>query len=386
MSRDWKRRRVLGLAMACLAFSGCALFERSATCATRQLVPPGMLGVAIEADSPEFCSYHGRLAGWYVPYAVMSLNAYRPDGLDEAAADAAVSCQDERHKVLCPAIWRSSRQEALEEKENSRSGLLMESFKRTAGDRVEYAIAFRGTEFTHLNDWRANLRWFQPGFRDTDQYPLARRTAVQWVAKACQGIGTAYKGLDVVMTGHSLGGGLAQGAAYAVERALAPKLAPADRKLTDEEIEAQTVLAACPQDKVRVRAVTFDPSPVTSYHDGQPIAECENPHSIACRRPIVMRVYQKGEVLAWPRRILSWFNPLDPNICEDRFDLDRTYRLPVTQHQMRRIAGGLLWVARGSGDKPAEEIYDRYCPRDGGEGTGRLACIPREYKCPLPDP
>ena len=50
MNRDWKVRRVLGLAMTCLAVSGCALFERSATCATRQLVPPAALGVSSEAD------------------------------------------------------------------------------------------------------------------------------------------------------------------------------------------------------------------------------------------------------------------------------------------------------------------------------------------------
>ena len=60
----------------------------------RQLVPPAALGVSSEADSPEFCGYHGRLAAWYAPYAIMSLNAYLPDGLDDAAADAAVSCRD----------------------------------------------------------------------------------------------------------------------------------------------------------------------------------------------------------------------------------------------------------------------------------------------------
>lgn len=381
MNRGWIGR-ILGLAMADLAFSGCTLFERSATCGTRQLVPPAALGVSSEVDSPEFCGYHGRLAAWYVPYAIMSLNAYLPDGLDEAAADAAVSCRDQRDKVLCPAVWRNSRQESLGEKENDATGLFMESFKRVDGDRIEYVIAFRGTEFTRCNDWGANLRWFLPGFRNSDQYPLARRTAVQWVARACQGVGRAYKRLDIVMTGHSLGGGLAQGAAYAVERALAPKLVPLDGALSEEERNAQTVLAACPQDKVRVRAVVFDPSPVTSYWDGQPIVECENPQSERCRRPIVMRVYQKGELLATPRRILSWFNPLDPSICEDRFDLDRKWRLPWTKHQMARIAGGLLWMARGSGDKPAEEIYDRYCPQDGGEGTGRLVCIPRKYECP----
>ena len=288
--------------------------------------------------------------------------------------------------MLCPAVWRGSRQEAFTEKDNDVTGLFMESFKRADGDRIEHVIAFRGTEFTHLNDWRANLRWFQPGFRNTDQYPLARRTAVQWVARACQGIGTASKRLDVVMTGHSLGGGLAQSAAHAVERALAPGLVSRDGALTQEERDAQQLLSACPQDKVRVRAVAFDPSQVTGYRDGQPIPECENPLSGQCRRPVVLRVYQKGEVLAWPRRVLSWFNPLDPNICEDRFDLDRTYRLPVTQHQMRRIAGGLLWVAKGGGDEPAAEIYDRYCPKDGSDGTGRLACIPRTYECPSPDP
>ena len=295
-----------------------------------------------------------------------------------------MSCRDQRDKVLCPAVWRNSRQESLGEKENDVIGLFME------WNRSNASMAAASNTLSPFG--ASNSRASTTGGRtfagpaplpDTGQYPLARRTTVQWVARACQGVGRAYKRLDIVMTGHLLGGGLAQGAAYAVERALAPKLVALDG---EEERNAQTVLAACPQDKVRVRAVVFDPSQVTSYRDGQPIVECENPRSERCRQPIVMRVYQKGEALAWPRHILSWFNPLDPNLCEDRCDLDRTYRLPVTQHQMRRIAGGLLWMARGSGDKPAEEVYDRYCPQDGGEGTGRLVCIPRKYECPLTDP
>ncbi len=382
MKRGRLAQRSLELVLACLVFSGCALFERSAACTTRKLLPPERLGVVSEQDRPDFCHYHGALARWYVPYAIMSLNTYRPDGLDDAAADGAESCRDGDHKVLCPAPWQRSRGKHDVEADNRATGLFMESFQRSDGRHVEFVIAFRGTEWRSLEDWRANLRWVMPGLRTTDEYPRARRKSVKWVAEVCQGIGRTYESLTVIMTGHSLGGGLAQSAAYAVQRALAPGLVPQDGGLSWEEREAQELLAGCPYAKVQVQVVAFDPSPVTGYRDGQALAKCENPLSKECRRPIVMRLYEKGEILAYPRRVLSWFNPLATNICEDRYYF-ADGRLPVGLHQMRRIASGLIWLAKETGDVEAATIYSRYCPVGNGAESGPLLCSAAKFDCPL---
>ena len=374
--------------LACLVFSGCSLFEHSATCTTRKLIPPESFQLNAEAERPDFCHYQGALAAWYVPYAIMSLNAYRPDGLDDMTADRTESCQDQTNKVRCPEAWVGSRlgeEGRYFEANNRATGLFMESFEREYTDEsrktrhVEYVLAFRGSEFTDVSDWRANFRWFMPGLRAGDEYPEARQTSVEWVASACRGLGTDFDQLDVTMAGHSLGGGLAQNAGYAVARALQPGLAPASGELSDQERKEQELLAACPQEKVRVRVVAFDPSPVTGYRDEQGLPRCENPLSRRCRAPIIMRLYEKGEILAPLRRVVSWFNPLWPNICEDRYSSapGGPWHLPITQHQMRRLAGGLVWMARTSGDPDAISIYDQYCPQ-GKDTPSRDPVLHRE--------
>ena len=371
--------------LVCALLSGCVLFERSASCTTRKLLPPSQIGKTSEQeDRSDFCHYRGALARWYVPYAVMSLNVYRPDGLDDDEADKAKSCAEGGPKIPCPKSWQNSRWQGDVERDNRETGLYMEAFKRDNGSerRREVVIAFRGTEWRDLKDWRANLRWFMPVLNRTDEYPLARRKAVEWVALACQGLGSSFDKLTVVMTGHSLGGGLAQNAAYAVQRSLAPALVPQDGGVSEEERKAHERLAGCPYKKVTVRTVAFDPSPVTGYRDGQAFDTCDNPLSTQCRRPIVIRLYERGEILSGPRRILSWFNPLATNICEDRHDLGEV-GLPITQHQMRRITSGLLWLATMTGDQEAAEIYTRYCPLGGSSPDGALLCHDAKFDCPL---
>ncbi len=128
---------------------------------------------------------------------------------------------------------------------------------------------------------------------------------------------------------------------------------------------------------------------MTGYRDEQPLLRCDNPLSNECRVPIIMRVYESGEVLSPLRRFISWFNPLWPNICEDRYSFG-VGGLPVTKHQMRRLAGGMIWKASVAGDAEAKAIYDEYCPAgaatpsDPNTGGPLLECSQPAYPCNAP--
>jgi hypothetical protein len=78
---------------------------------------------------------------------------------------------------------------------------------------------------------------------------------------------------------------------------------------------------------------------------------------------------------------LSWFYPVALNICEDRFNFGTGF--PVDQHQMRRIASGLIRTAKEGGEKEIAAIFDHHCAASGTDGA--LLCdtpTPPELRCP----
>jgi pimeloyl-ACP methyl ester carboxylesterase len=113
----------------------------------------------------------------------------------------------------------------------------------------------------------------------------------------------------MLTAGHSLGGGLAQQAAY-----------------------------AHPEIKY---VVAFDPSPVTGFRSVPEPSRTVNRQGI-----IIDRVYERGEILAYIRTFLRKILPLslkDPTITEVRFNV--TQGDPIKQHSMVKLARGLARAA-----------------------------------------
>ncbi len=190
-------------------------------------------------------------------------------------------------------------------------GMIFASYYRERGpaEVPEIAVAFRGTDFKSPADWHANLRWVLPG---RDQYDVLAELVPQVVREskelaerdlAVRGrsrLTNVTQGWQIVSTGHSLGGGLAQMFAY-----------------KSSEVNG---------------AVAFDPSPVTAF------TSCVADHEVNCNVP-VWRVYERGEVLSYVRAVTRLFYLLSENITELEFNLMGGN--PILNHSIRRFHDSL---------------------------------------------
>lgn len=185
------------------------------------------------------------------------------------------------------------------------------------------AVAFRGTEFERSGDWHANFRWFLrfiPWFRD--QYMVVAEKVgaevLQKVIRERDRGNTKYNDVQIVSTGHSLGGGLAQHLAYSF-----PAIKTSDGNLMP-----------------RVSKVYgFDPSPVTGWYSVPRELRHMNAEGLH-----IDRVFEHGEILAYVRLILRYFNPpsaKDPSIREIRYNFVPSIN-PFSSHSMRLIACELI--------------------------------------------
>jgi hypothetical protein len=167
-----------------------------------------------------------------------------------------------------------------------------------AGTRPQVAmLVFRGT---HIRaDWYSNLRWFDswiPGVED--HYEQTQRITPQII----QHIRSAHPGpVTIIAAGHSLGGGLAQTAAY----------------------------AAC-GDIISVFA--FDSSPVTKHRAAN---GCPGEHA----PKVFFRVFEQSEILSYARfivRLVLGLRPADPHIEEIKVHLFNG--VGVRAHSMQQLA------------------------------------------------
>jgi len=210
-----------------------------------------------------------------------------------------------------PAGWTPS-PDPRDVVDDARTSLYFEVWERIGPDAVDVAVVFRGTH--EWKDWWSNARWitrFVPiGW---DQYDLARREIGGVVGRAR----ARHPAARVMTAGHSLGGGLAQQAAYASP----------DVKLV----------------------VAFDSSPVTGFRAVPPRARAVNRRGIT-----INRVFEHGEILAYLRTLIRRFLPLsraDPSITEVRFNL--RHGDPIQQHSMVDLAKRMAWAARECPDPAA---------------------------------
>lgn len=190
-------------------------------------------------------------------------------------------------------------------------GMGIQVWVRKADRCGEMVVAFRGTDFHQSDDWLSNLRWVTRVLPIHDQYEQAREHVDRMIDDAIAKLGCTPKRITAV--GHSLGGGLAQHAAY----------------------------SQMPGKRVGIsRVYAFDPSFVTGYGDraiqGERLER-------TTKRLKIDRIYEHGEILAYPRLFLRLIVP--PQACSPQIRLIRFNLITGDvrlQHSMRLLARGLV--------------------------------------------
>jgi hypothetical protein len=183
---------------------------------------------------------------------------------------------------------------------------------RNCGEAV---IAFRGSDAGDIGDWLSNFRWFVS--RSVfDQYDQVQ-TAMQGVIDEIYQRGCRPR--VIVATGHSLGGGLAQHAAY-----------------SDRRIEY---------------VYAFSPSPVTALF-GVPFPV----RSAASRELGIDRIYESGEILSLSRYLVSGAVPTPP--CWPRVRIVRfsttTGESLLERHRMANLTQGIASLATPPAPAPKQ--------------------------------
>jgi hypothetical protein len=254
-------------------------------------------------------------------FAWLSVQAYRktPAGLKRAARDAQEAqaghhiLQDPEH-VLRDAGWTpwSNFPDSTLQKKIDNAHLRVEVWERE--EPLAIAVAFGGTVFDNAKDWRANLRWFIPSSHD--EYTEVVQTFAPAFAAELQRRaslrGDQIRKAPLFVTGHSLGGGLAQQFAYSL---------PLDPGVQ------------------RVRAVyAFDPSPVTGFYSVPARLRNANKKNL-----FIDRIYERGEVLALARSLTSLIHKPSARhatIRGVRYSLFEGWN-PIMDHSIVRLASQL---------------------------------------------
>jgi pimeloyl-ACP methyl ester carboxylesterase len=216
----------------------------------------------------------------YLPYAVMAelANGFdKNNSLNEKSGCPVLSNQLYLANWRCIGGWMDEIPSDKGSGTTPVPGLGVFLWQRNGCD---FAVVFRGTNPTELADWKANLRALLPFSLTEDQYDLVIKN-VRYVLNPSRRCGSRR---TVVMVGHSLGGGLAQAAAFATP-------------------DTRYVFA-------------FDSSPVTTWTEQNAGADHVPERNLA-----IDRVYEVGEILQAVRFVLHGFS--NPRSCQPRTRLVR---------------------------------------------------------------
>lgn len=342
-----KRKPPLWIATLALVI----LFAALNGCATRGVKLPKA------KDNPRTIAY--ARAAW--PFAMMSALAYEPetyigDDLQSDAAQAATADAERRTKFegkLSAAGWKRADlgprpflpDNPLHQKYSpaEKVGLAYDIWINELYQPKVIAIAIRGTEFATWQDWKSNFWWLTRHVTDQNQYRIVQlETEAGYVFQA-YAKQIADRDAVVITTGHSLGGGLAQCLRYAY---------PASVE----------------------QAYAFDPSPVTGFSDDErESVSTQDRNNNNCIRdeyesllPLpefpahrTLRIYAKGEILAYGRGILRFFYPITDNIIEIRFDGARSTFDPLGHHSIDRLAEDIFDAGYPTGTPVSEEVLEQ---------------------------
>lgn len=182
------------------------------------------------------------------------------------------------------------------------------------------AVAFGGTEFRNIDDWRANLRWFMPVRHD--EYSMVVNVFgpafVKAYIKHKNGDMPFLSNAGLYATGHSLGAGLAEEFAYSLP--------------INPEVP-------------RVRKVfAFDPTPVTGFTSIRKAVRDANKQNLN-----IDRIYERGEILAILRSITNFFHippACHPRVRQVRYQLFYTVNV-IHGHSIPELACKLYEVSNG---------------------------------------
>lgn len=189
-------------------------------------------------------------------------------------------------------------------------GLSYQFWKRNDCSRI--AIVFRGTDPTSFSDWYSNFRWVTRVLPFADEYDQVRQNIGRIIEEAEKM--SKCPNANIFAIGHSLGGGLAQLAAYSHPRIK--------------------------------RVYAFDSSPVTAIYDLDQATVATNSKDL-----LIDRVYEKGEILSLPRKLTEiFFKPSEcnPQVRTAEFNTITGVSFannPIGQHSIDRLWAGLSGFA-----------------------------------------
>ena len=215
-------------------------------------------------------------------------------------------------------------------------GLGLQVWRRIRGGVCrEVVIAFRGTDRNDSGDWTSNFRFLYRLAPRFDQYDQVRTHIAEIIRRIKQN-GCGAPGTLFVAVGHSLGGGLAQQAAYA--------------------------------DGTISYVYAFDPSPVTGIFDISAILLERNVRGLG-----IDRTYEVGEILALPRILID--NIIPPLACSPRtrtISFNLLTGSPFEQHNLAQFTAKMREAALTRGADPRRAAALRQA-----QSCARLPQLPR---------